>query len=250
METAVRKSIHPLIATAAISVTVFSAVGIAAISGLMPLSRGTQEVAAPMVAAKAAPTPSIEMSKTASLPATRTAAPVAAAPSVPAGPSVQVAGPSKTSEANRPVETKATSPAYEPRPTVADMPREIEPVAQAESTPAKPICQDCGTIEAIREVKQGAEGSGIGAVAGGVTGAVLGRQVGNGRGRTIATVVGAVGGAVAGHQIEKRVRTNTAYEVSVRMEDGSVRTVTETTQPTWRNGDKVRIENGRITTLS
>jgi outer membrane lipoprotein SlyB len=122
-------------------------------------------------------------------------------------------------------------------------------MAQADPTPAKPMCRDCGTVEGIREVKQRGDGSGIGAVAGGVAGAVLGRNVGNGRGRTIATVVGALGGALAGHQVEKHVRTNTAYEVSVRMEDGSVRTVTETAQPTWRSGDKVRIENGRIAAL-
>lgn len=60
-------------------------------------------------------------------------------------------------------------------------------------------------------------------MAGGVLGGVLGNQVGGGTGRALATVAGAVGGGFLGNTIEKRNRTETVYEVRVRMDDGSVR---------------------------
>ena len=117
------------------------------------------------------------------------------------------------------------------------------PVAQA---PVKAICNNCGTIENIREVTKPGYGSGLGAVGGAVGGAVLGRQFGNGRGKDLLSVLGAVGGGFAGHQVEKSVRSVKSYEVQVRMEDGSVRTVPSATQPNWRTGDRVRIDGGGI----
>ena len=38
------------------------------------------------------------------------------------------------------------------------------------------------------------------------------------------TLLGAVGGGLAGNQVEKKVRSETVYNVSVRMHDGSVGT--------------------------
>jgi len=59
-----------------------------------------------------------------------------------------------------------------------------------------------------------------------VLGAVLGNQVGHGNGRAAATILGAGGGAFLGNTVEKRTRTNTTYEIRVRMDNGSVRTYT------------------------
>lgn len=64
---------------------------------------------------------------------------------------------------------------------------------------------------------------------GGVVGGVLGNQVGHGNGRAAATVVGAAGGAYAGHAIEKSQRRYTAYVMSIRMNDGSIRTLEQRT---------------------
>lgn len=86
-----------------------------------------------------------------------------------------------------------------------------------------PVCQSCGRVESVQAVEQAAPATGVGAVAGGVLGAVVGNQVGKGNGRTAATLLGAVGGGYVGHKVEQRTRTHTVYEVSVRMDDGSVR---------------------------
>jgi outer membrane lipoprotein SlyB len=96
---------------------------------------------------------------------------------------------------------------------------------------AAPVCAVCGRVESVRTVRRAAPATGVGAVAGGVLGGVLGNQFGHGGGRTAATVIGAVGGGYAGHTIEQRVRTETRYQVRVRMDDGSLRTVETRTAP-------------------
>jgi outer membrane lipoprotein SlyB len=101
-------------------------------------------------------------------------------------------------------------------------------------------------IESTREIDTLGEGSGVGAVGGAVAGGVLGHQVGNGRGQDVATVVGAVGGAVLGNQIEKKVKSTKSYEVAVRMEDGSSRTIHQASEPAWRSGDHVKVVDGAI----
>ena len=107
-------------------------------------------------------------------------------------------------------------------------------------------CAQCGEVESIRAVEVKGQASGIGAVAGGVTGAVVGSQFGHGGGRTALGVLGAAGGAYAGHEIEKNVRKSTSWRVTVRMDDGSVRTLSQSTQPLFAVGDKVKVVNGAL----
>ena len=103
-----------------------------------------------------------------------------------------------------------------------------------------PVCAVCGRIESVQAVQHAAPATGVGAVAGGVLGAVVGNQVGKGSGRTAATVLGAVGGGYVGHTVEQRTRTQTVYEVRVRMDDGSVRRFTRS-QPV-PEGAPVRLQ--------
>jgi outer membrane lipoprotein SlyB len=84
-------------------------------------------------------------------------------------------------------------------------------------------CASCGVVESVTAVQQKGQGSGIGVVAGGVAGGLLGNQIGGGNGKTAMTVLGAIGGGFAGNEVEKRVRTETVYDVTVRMDDGSAR---------------------------
>lgn len=110
--------------------------------------------------------------------------------------------------------------------------------------PPANVCRECGTVQYVRAIEQPGQGTGMGAVIGGVAGGVLGNQIGKGRGNDAATVIGAVGGAVAGHQIEKSQRRSTVYEVQVRFDDGTVRSVSS--QQAWRQGDRVRLYNGGL----
>jgi outer membrane lipoprotein SlyB len=131
-------------------------------------------------------------------------------------------------------------------------------VATAEVAPAQPAakpkppvaqrCTTCGVVESVTPVRVKGEGTGLGAVAGGVLGGVVGHQMGGGSGKDAMTVIGAVGGGVAGHEIEKRQRSTTSYQVKVRMADGSLRTVTQAQAPAL--GQAVRVEsNGSLRLL-
>ena len=141
----------------------------------------------------------------------------------------------------------AKQPTAPSKPTIA---RSDSSAAQAREAraqaQAKAHCAECGVVELVREITTKGEGSGVGAVGGAVVGGVLGHQVGGGSGQKIATVAGAVGGAIAGNEIEKRVNSGKSYEITVRLEDGSSRVISEATAPTWRTGDRVRIVNGVI----
>jgi len=208
---------NPLIATAAVAVIVFSAVGVGVMTGLIPSSMSKNaEVQAPMKAEapKAEPVQPQKQSSAAQAP-----------------------------KRSAPSETRS-APAEPPKRTASN-----EPARVASAPPAPPaprICANCGSVEAVNVIEEKGEGSGLGAVAGGVAGALLGNQIGGGSGRKIATVAGAAGGAYAGHQIEKHVKSTKRYDVVVRMEDGSVRTFPYDTEPAFRPGARVKVVEGTL----
>ncbi|HEY6353125.1 MAG TPA: hypothetical protein VIY30_01430, partial [Burkholderiaceae bacterium] len=68
--------------------------------------------------------------------------------------------------------------------------------------------------------------------------------VGGGRGKDLATVVGAIGGGVAGNEAEKHYKSTTRYQLQIRMDDGSTRTVMQDAQMVV--GQKVTVENGQV----
>jgi outer membrane lipoprotein SlyB len=109
---------------------------------------------------------------------------------------------------------------------------------------AKKECAECGVVVSVRLVEKKGDGTGLGAVVGGVAGAVIGHEIADGR--SAGTVVGAAGGAIAGHQIERHARTTQHYEVQVRMADGNLKSVKFVTQPAWKSGDKVRLQDGKL----
>jgi outer membrane lipoprotein SlyB len=214
------KKINPLIALAAVSVTLFSLVGIAVMTGVMPssLSKNSDtalETPAPKAAEPAA-------AKTPETPA-RAKAETTTTPKTPA----------KTTTAKTPVQQAST-------------PQASAPQAMAEPVKA-PVCGNCGVVASVDAVKLQGEGSGLGAVAGGVVGGLLGNQIGGGSGKKIATVAGAAGGAFAGHQAEKHLKSTVRYDVTVKMDDGSTQTFSYDTQPAFQAGSKVRVVNGTLT---
>ncbi|SCK61406.1 Glycine zipper 2TM domain-containing protein [Variovorax sp. HW608] len=117
------------------------------------------------------------------------------------------------------------APQVIPPNTAAGSPAQVAPAGEGAAPPAHKVCSVCGHVESVRTIKHQKPTTGVGAVAGGVVGGVLGNQIGSGNGRTLATVAGAVGGGFAGNEIEKRTHTETVYQVSVRMDDGTLRTV-------------------------
>jgi outer membrane lipoprotein SlyB len=60
------------------------------------------------------------------------------------------------------------------------------------------------------------------------------------------TFLAAAGGALAGNQIEKNVKKHYSYRVTVRMDDGSFRTVSQPSPPAVVVGERVRIVDGAV----
>jgi outer membrane lipoprotein SlyB len=117
-----------------------------------------------------------------------------------------------------------------------------EPVHHARAL----VCQNCGTVDSIREVSTRGDSNGLGAAGGAVVGGLLGNQVGGGHGREAMTVVGAIGGALAGNQIQKQVNGTRSYETTIHMDNGSTRTIAQETQPEWHDGEHVKIVDGVV----
>ena len=110
----------------------------------------------------------------------------------------------------------------------------------------RPVCANCGVVEAVNAVQQKGEGGVVGMVGGGVAGALVGSQIGHGGGKTVAEVAGAAGGAFLGNEIQKKVTSTTHYNVVVRLENGGTQTVSYPTQPAFSVGSRVRVENGTL----
>ncbi|WP_180682986.1 glycine zipper 2TM domain-containing protein [Tepidicella baoligensis] len=107
-------------------------------------------------------------------------------------------------------------------------------------------CYPRGVVQAINTVEVEGEAGLTGMVAGGVAGAVLGSQVGKGSGRTAAQILGTVGGAYAGREIEKTIKKETRYDVTVRLHNGTVQTVRHAEDPALKIGQPVKIVDGKV----
>ncbi|HEY5898994.1 MAG TPA: glycine zipper 2TM domain-containing protein [Burkholderiales bacterium] len=216
------RRLHPLLTVAAVSLTIFSAVGVAAITGLIPTSKGSAAKEDSSIAAvQTQPEAPKAVEARRSADAMPAAQPQATPAHRPAKKHVQVA-------------RAATPPAvYEPA-----------PVAAAEA--AKPVVKPglLGTVEAVREVEEKGDAKGVGAVGGGVAGAVLGHNIGDHN--KLVTILGAAGGALLGNQIEKQARATKHWEMTVRYDDGTSQVIKSEAQPFWHQGDRVRLYEGKL----
>jgi outer membrane lipoprotein SlyB len=96
-------------------------------------------------------------------------------------------------------------------------------------------------VQTVAQVKRKGDAKGVGAVAGGVVGGVAGKQVTDSK---TGMVVGAAGGAVAGHMIEKQLKRYKVWEVTVKMDDGSIRKSEYKEQPPFAAGQRVEYKAG------
>ena len=205
-------------------------------------------------------TPSVPVATVAALTAPQLAAPAAASLNAADDLSEKpVAAPARPAPAPAPAKKvvkhaakPVPAPGYagvSPAPAAGAAPNPYPP-AYSSHTPvaAAPVCAVCGSVESVTPIERSSKppGVGVGTVAGGVLGAVLGNQVGHGNGRTAATILGAVGGGFAGNAIEGKMRRETVYQVGVRMEDGSRRTVEVAHAPSV--GSQVTVQGSTLRT--
>jgi outer membrane lipoprotein SlyB len=122
--------------------------------------------------------------------------------------------------------------------------RAQRPVQAPVVASSRQVCTTCGTVESVRALTRKGEASGVGVVTGGLVGGLLGSQIGGGSGKTVATIAGVVGGGYAGNEVEKHVKRTTVYQVRVRMDDGSIRTLEQASAPAA--GSRVVVEGNTL----
>jgi len=157
--------IHPLMAVVAVSVTLVSLLGIAAMTGVLPNSHGSaSDTAQPAGLLASAPTQS-------------------------------ASAPRSSIDETAPHKPIAHHHTQKPVALAQDHPAQV---TQAE--PAQPNSPAPSYPQAAPAAHNSPVGIGVGAVVGGL----LGNQVGGGTGKTLATIAGAVGGGYLGNEVAKK----------------------------------------------
>jgi outer membrane lipoprotein SlyB len=226
-----RRGLHPLVATAAVSVIVLCGVAVAAIGGWLPTSNGRQGADEPAMSTAADPSALAQ-----SDPANANLAPLPG----------QAQAPQQPQAAPRAQPNARTQPA--PQNAPQNIPQQGVPPA-AQNDPAQ--CPQCGTVVSMGQVQvpvQDRSNHVVGTVAGGVVGGVVGNQFGGGGGKTALTVLGAVGGALAGREIERNMnqKTVTRYQLVARTNDGRTHTFRSDTPFQFSPGQAIRVENNQL----
>ena len=103
-----------------------------------------------------------------------------------------------------------------------------------------------GTVERIELINKSNPNNIAGLAIGGIIGGLIGREIGDGK--ALGTLAGAAGGAILGNRIEKQ-RSRAAHEsfrVTVRMDNGTVQTITQDNLADLQQGDRVSVQGDSV----
>jgi outer membrane lipoprotein SlyB len=101
-----------------------------------------------------------------------------------------------------------------------------------------------GVVESVRTVSIEPERTGAGAIAGGIIGGIVGGSMGRGAGGVIASVLGGVGGGLAGDAIERNGNRREGLEITVKLDNGELRAITQEADEPFKPGERVRLLSG------
>ena len=105
-----------------------------------------------------------------------------------------------------------------------------------------------GTVESIRNVTIASPESGVGTMSGAALGGLGGSQIGGGKGSIATGIIGAVAGGLVGQQVERNAGNRAAFEITVRLDSGELRAITQPADEMFRPGDRVRLLSNGYTT--
>lgn len=105
-----------------------------------------------------------------------------------------------------------------------------------------------GVVDSVREVMIERGQSGVGTLTGAALGGIAGAGVGGGRGSTAASIVGAVVGGIIGNNVEANANVRKGLEITVRLDNGDLKAITQDADETFRPGERVRLLSDRRTT--
>lgn len=109
-----------------------------------------------------------------------------------------------------------------------------------------------GYVESLRDVTIDKGQTGVGTVSGAALGGIAaGSSIGKGNGALAAGILGAVAGGLIGQNIENNMTQKRGLEITVRLDNGEMRAITQDADEVFRTGDRVRIlSNGRTSRVT
>jgi len=108
-----------------------------------------------------------------------------------------------------------------------------------------------GTVESVRNVVIANPESGIGTMSGAALGGIAGSQAGSGSGQAAMSIVGALAGGLLGQRVEKNANNTRGFEITVKLDSGELRAITQTADELFRPGERVRLlSNGYNTRVT
>lgn len=108
-----------------------------------------------------------------------------------------------------------------------------------------------GTVESVRNVVIANPESGVGTMGGAALGGLAGSQVGSGNGSAAVGIVGAIAGGLIGNRIEARANNRPGLEITVKLDSGELRAITQEADEMFKPGERVRLlSNGYNTRVT
>ena len=108
-----------------------------------------------------------------------------------------------------------------------------------------------GTVESVRNVVIANPESGVGTMGGAALGGLAGSQVGSGNGSAAVGIVGAIAGGLIGNRIEAHANNRPGFEITVKLDSGELRAVTQEADELFKPGERVRLlSNGYNTRVT
>jgi len=105
-----------------------------------------------------------------------------------------------------------------------------------------------GVVESVRDVVIVNPESGGGTMAGAALGGLGGSVVGSGNGSAAMAIVGAVAGGLIGNRAEANANRKPGFEITVKLDNGELRAVTQLADEMFRAGERVRLLSNGVTT--
>ena len=107
-------------------------------------------------------------------------------------------------------------------------------------------------VESVRNVTIDKGASGVGTLGGAALGGIAaGSTIGRGNGALAAGIVGALAGGVLGNQVDANLAKRPGLEITVRLDNGELRAITQDADELFRVGDRVRLlSSGGVTRVT
>ena len=98
-----------------------------------------------------------------------------------------------------------------------------------------------GVVDSVRSVMIEGTKTPVGTIAGGAIGGIAGSNIGGGSGQVVGAVLGAVAGGLVGSAAEESITRKPGYEITVRLNNGELRSIVQEADEHFSPGERVRL---------